>query len=127
MPLKGCAYVAEAGGIRPGGGYIVTVAGRNLGFLDIDCDIMFGDKMGVKPTVTDAGQDRSHSATLWYLWEGRVYASCNGLKSNKKGFHVCERVLWSTCRRWIFNEDSRVVFRQGKLHDMHGFSSLDNG
>eukprot|EP00944_MAST-04C_sp_MAST-4C-sp1_P011368 g11368.t1 len=82
-------YVAE---VRPEsgpeeGGYIVTVAGRNLGFLDIDCDIMFGDKMGVKPTVTDAWDKIEVIAPrCGTCGKVEVYASCNGLKSNKRDF-----------------------------------------
>lgn len=36
------------------GGYIVTISGRNLGFLDIDCAVKFGSQMGKHVKVTDS-------------------------------------------------------------------------
>ena len=36
------------------GGYTVSIVGRNMGFLDIDCQVYFGDALGEKLTVVNA-------------------------------------------------------------------------
>ena len=69
------------------GGYVVALTGRNLGFLDIDCDIMFGKLKGIKPTVTDAWDKIEVTVPACSnCGEVDIYALCSGLSSNKKKF-----------------------------------------
>ena len=67
------------------GGYIATITGRNLGFLDIDCDIIFGGQKGLKPAVTDAWDKIEVTVPpCSNCGNTKVFASCSGLNSNKK-------------------------------------------
>lgn len=69
------------------GGYIATITGRNLGFLDIDCDIIFGGQKGLKPAVTDAWDKIEVTVPpCSNCGKTKVFASCSGLNSNKKEF-----------------------------------------
>ena len=70
-----------------GGGYPVSIIGRNLGFLDLDCLIMFGDAVGVKPTVVDAWDKIEVIAPVCKnCGEIQIQAVCGGKKSNKVPF-----------------------------------------
>ena len=69
------------------GGYIVTVIGRNMGFLDLDCIVMFGDAVGVKPTVVDPWDKIEVTAPVCKNCANtEIQVICNGMRSNKVPF-----------------------------------------
>ena len=75
------------------GGYIATITGRNLGFLDIDCDIIFGGQKGLKPAVTDAWDKIEVTVPpCSNCGNTKVFASCSGLNSNKKEYHTIKHI-----------------------------------
>ena len=66
------------------GGYTVSIVGRNMGFLDIDCQVYFGDALGEKLTVVDAWDKIEVIAPVCKnCGNVEVQVVCAGKKSNK--------------------------------------------
>jgi hypothetical protein len=68
------------------GGYIITISGRNLGFLDIDCTVKFGNRI-TSTKVTDSWDTLETIAPSCPMC-GKVDVSvmCGGTESNKVPF-----------------------------------------
>ena len=69
------------------GGYTVTISGRNLGFLDIDCSVKMGSRMASNIRVTDSW-DKMEATVPGCPMCAKVDLSvtCNGVESNKVPF-----------------------------------------
>ena len=85
------------------GGYIITISGRNLGFLDIDCAVKIGPQMGKNVKVTDSWDKLEVEVPACSMC-GKVdiVVMCDGVESNKVPF-----VMTNNCYGPIVGSSSK--------------------
>ena len=65
------------------GGFTVTITGRNLGFLDIDCTVKFGPALATDVHVTDSWDKLEAKVPVCPMCGAvDVVVTCGGLESN---------------------------------------------